>query len=410
MINGSGVRHRGVAGVQLTRRVGAYGLLWDSGRVLVVRDGVEGEFPELWRLPGGAVEHAEDAKRAVVREVAEQAGLTVTVNRLLAVVADVATFPEDKVALHTDRLLFELGTPHGALPEGTPQGTRPESTPHGALPESTPQGARSESTPQGTRPESTPHGALPEGAPHDARTESTPHGSRYEGAPHGALREGTLHGALREGTPHGARPEGGLRGEAGGLVDRACWLSLAEVAELPLTPFTAEALGLPVTPLPPGAHRSRDPFPPPHPDRRLRFGAYGLVTDPAGRILLTQIAEGYPGAGLWHLPGGGTDHGEQPATGLLRELVEEGGQVGRVVELLGVNNLHNPAALGPEGRPLDWHGVRVIYRVLVDVPTDAVVTESAGGSTARAGWFTRAEAVDLPLSDIAAVAIGQSGR
>ncbi|WP_433264264.1 NUDIX domain-containing protein [Micromonospora vinacea] len=351
--------------MQFTRRVGAYGLLWDAGRVLVVRDGVEGEFPELWRLPGGAVGHAEDPTHAVVREVAEQAGLTVAVTRLLAVIADVATFPEDKVALHTDRLLFELGLPQGARSEGLPQGARPEAPPQGARPESPPQGARPESPPQGARPES---------------------------------------------TPHAARPGGGLPGMADGLVDRVCWLSLAEVAELPLTPFTAEALGLPVTPLPPGAHRSRALFPPPHPDRRLRFGAYGLVTDPAGRILLTQIAEGYPGAGLWHLPGGGTDHGEQPATGLLRELVEEGGQVGRVVELLGVNNLHNPAALGPEGRPLDWHGVRVIYRVLVDVPTDAVVTESAGGSTARAGWFTRAEAVDLPLSDIAAVAIGQSGR
>ncbi|MET8360162.1 NUDIX domain-containing protein [Micromonospora sp. NPDC005171] len=322
--------------MQFTRRVGAYGLLWDSGRVLVVRDGVEGEFPEFWRLPGGAVGHAEDPKHAVVREVAEQAGMTVTVTRLRAVVADVATFPEDKVALHTDRLLFELDPGREAV-------QRPQPVP-------------------------------------------------------------------QLGAPHGTRSEGGLRDVADGLVDRASWLSLAEVAELPLTPFTAEALGLPVTPLPPGARRSRDPFPPSHPDRRLRFGAYGLVTDPAGRILLTQIAEGYPGAGLWHLPGGGTDHGEQPAAGLLRELVEEGGQVGRVEELLGVNNLHNPAALGPEGRPLDWHGVRVIYRVLVDVPTDAVVTESVGGSTARAGWFTRAEAADLPLSDIAAVAIGQSGR
>ncbi|RQX12898.1 NUDIX hydrolase [Micromonospora ureilytica] len=310
--------------MQFARRVGAYGLLWDSGRVLVIRDGAEGEFPGVWRLPGGAVEHAEHPERTVVREVAEQAGLAVTVTRLLAVVADVVSFPEGDAALHTDRLIFELSMPSGA-------------------------------------------------------------------------RAG------------GAWVEGGVRGVGGGLVDQARWLSLAEVAELPLTPFTAEALGLPVTPLPPGAHRSRDLFPPSHPDRRLRFGAYGLVTDPAGRILLTQIAKGYPGAGLWHLPGGGTDHGEQPATGLLRELVEEGGQVGRVVELLGVNNLHSPAALGPEGRPLDWHGVRVIYRVLVDVPTDAVVTESAGGSTARAGWFTRAEVVDLPLSDIAALAIGQSG-
>ncbi|MER7588392.1 NUDIX domain-containing protein [Micromonospora sp. NPDC127501] len=316
--------------MQFVRRVGVYGLLLDSGRVLVVRDGAEGEFPGVWRLPGGAVRHAEDPERAVVRELAEQAGLTVAVTRLLTVVADVATLSEDKVAMHTDRLLFELSTPHGALTDGA----RPES----------------------------------------------------------------------------AGPGGELRSGGAGVVDQVCWLPLAEVAQLPLTPFTAEALGLPVTPLSPAAHRSRDLFPPQHPDRRLRFGAYGLVTDPAGRILLTQIAEGYPGAGLWHLPGGGTDHGEQPATGLLRELVEEGGQVGRVVELLGVNNLHNPAALGPEGRPLDWHGVRVIYRVLVDVPTDAVVTESAGGSTARAGWFTRDEATDLPLSDIAAVAIGQSGR
>ncbi|MGW3854588.1 NUDIX domain-containing protein [Micromonospora arida] len=332
---------------------------------MVVRDGADGEFPEVWRLPGGAVRHAEDPEHAMVRQVAEQAGLTVAVTRLLTVVADVATVPEDKVALHTDRLLFELRAPHGALSGGVrPQSARPESV--------RPESARSET----------------------ARSET----ARSETA-----------------RPETARPEtagsgGGSWGGGTGVVDQACWLSLTEVAQLPLTPFTAEALGLPVTPLPPAAHRSRDLFPPPHPDRRLRFGAYGLVTDPAGRILLTQIAEGYPGAGLWHLPGGGTDHGEQPATGLLRELVEEGGQVGRVVELLGVNNLHNPAALGPEGRPLDWHGVRVIYRVLVDVPTDAVVTESAGGSTARAAWFTREQATDLPLSDIAVVAIGQSGR
>ncbi|MET7376901.1 NUDIX domain-containing protein [Micromonospora arida] len=341
--------------MQFARRVAVYGLLRDSGRVLVVRDGADGEFPGVWRLSGGAVRHAEDPERAMVRQVAEQAGLTVAVARLLTVVADVATVPEDKAALHTDRLLFELRAPHGALSGGAgPESARPASA-----------------RPASARPESA--------GPASARPESAGSG-------------------------------GGSRGGGTGVVDQACWLSLTEVAQLPLTPFTAEALGLPVTPLPPAAHRSQDLFPPQHPDRRLRFGAYGLVTDPAGRILLTQIAEGYPGAGLWHLPGGGTDHGEQPATGLLRELVEEGGQVGRVVELLGVNNLHNPAALGPEGRPLDWHGVRVIYRVLVDVPTDAVVTESAGGSTARAAWFTRDEAADLPLSDIAVAAIGQSGR
>jgi ADP-ribose pyrophosphatase YjhB (NUDIX family) len=198
-------------------------------------------------------------------------------------------------------------------------------------------------------------------------------------------------------------------GSAGPSSSEVRWVTLDEAARLPLLPFTAELLGLPVTPLPEGAQRRTEPFSPAHPDRRLRFGAYGLVTDPAGRILLTLIADGYPGAGRWHLPGGGTDHGEQPTTGLLRELVEEAGQLGQVVELLGVDNLHNPAALGPEGRPLDWHGVRVIYRVLVDVPTDAVVTELTGGSTSRAGWFTPAQAADLPLTGIAALAIGRLG-
>lgn len=300
--------------MRFARRVGSYGLLRDSDRVLVVRDGADGEFPGVWRLPGGAVAHAEHPERAVVRTVGEQTGLTVTVGQLRTVTSDV-TDCADGVATHTDRLMFDL-----------------------------------------------------------------------------TGRDGTT------------------RDGGGGPVEQARWLTLDELTRLTLTPFTSDLLGLPVTPLPPGTHRPQEHPSSPHPDRRLRFGAYGLVTEPAGRILLTQIAEGYPGAGLWHLPGGGTDHGEQPTTGLLRELVEEGGQVGRVVELLGVNNLHNPAALGPEGRPLDWHGVRVIYRVLVDVPTDAMVTESAGGSTARAGWFTRAQAADLPLSDIAASAIGQSGR
>ncbi|MGC5309321.1 NUDIX domain-containing protein [Micromonospora zamorensis] len=328
--------------------------------MLVVRDGAEGEFPGVWRLPGGAVAHAEHPERAVVRAVAEQTGLTVAAGRLRAVVADVTRHPGD-VSLHTDRLFFELTQRDGTLEGGSPGG-----------------GLRGDASLGDHR--SPGDGPVADGSPGD--------GPRADGS----LGDGQVADA------------------GGGLVDRVAWHTLAEAARLSLTPFTAEMLGLAVTPLQPGTHRPDQSFPPPHPDRRLRFGAYGLVTDPAGRILLTQIADGYPGAGLWHLPGGGTDHGEQPTTGLLRELVEEGGQLGRVVELLGVDNLHNPAALGPEGRPLDWHGVRVIYRVLVDVPTAAVVTESAGGSTARAGWFTRAEAVDLPLSDIAALAIGQSGR
>jgi 8-oxo-dGTP diphosphatase len=141
------------------------------------------------------------------------------------------------------------------------------------------------------------------------------------------------------------------------------------------------------------------------PDRVQRFGAYGFVTDPAGRVLLTLIAAGYPSAGRWHLPGGGTDFGEQPGDSLRRELVEEGGQTGRVAAIIGLSHAHNPAALGPEGRPMDWHVVRVHYRVEVPVPSVARVTEAAGGSTADARWFAPAELRRLRLTDVAAAVI-----
>ncbi|MEV4638196.1 NUDIX domain-containing protein [Actinoplanes sp. NPDC049548] len=190
---------------------------------------------------------------------------------------------------------------------------------------------------------------------------------------------------------------GDLRDEASGTTDRVAWVV---PGEQPLMPFTAGVLGLP-------AETSAVHPDPAEPAVRgnQRFGAYGIVTDPDGRILLTRIANGYPGAGLWHLPGGGTDHGELPEVALARELVEETGQHGRVTGLVGTSHRHDPAAVGPEGVPVDWHVVRVLFRVSVDRPTEPVVTEDAGGSTAAAGWFDQITAGDLPLTEVAASAL-----
>src|SRR5262249_9621835 len=157
------------------------------------------------------------------------------------------------------------------------------------------------------------------------------------------------------------------------------WVGEEELRELPLRPFTAAALGLPAN-----AADLRPEEPPdfpsfyayPGPDglhRAQRFAAYAVASDAQGRLLLTRISPGYPGEGRWHLPGGGTDYGEQPGTALLRELVEETGQRGRVVELLGVASHRDAASLGPEGYPIDWHGVRAFYRVAVDPATAPVV-------------------------------------
>jgi ADP-ribose pyrophosphatase YjhB (NUDIX family) len=194
---------------------------------------------------------------------------------------------------------------------------------------------------------------------------------------------------------------GNLCDRIGQPTDLARWYTLDEAAGLRLRPFTADALGLsaasadlrpeeaPVFPSfyaypgPDGLHRAQ------------RFAAYAIATDPTERLLLTRIAPGYPGAGCWHLPGGGTDYGEQPGAALIRELLEETGQRGRLLELLGVASHRDAASLGPEGYPIDWHGVRAFYRVEVAAPTPVIVGD-VGGSTSEARWVTRDELGEIP--------------
>lgn len=200
---------------------------------------------------------------------------------------------------------------------------------------------------------------------------------------------------------------GELRNEVDGTSDLAAWVSPAELAELPLMGHTARLLGLPSQTDPERSDwravtagidlgRALAPAPP----RHQRFAAYGLVTDLAGRVLLTRIAPGFPGAGCWHLPGGGTDFGESAVDGLRRELVEETNQRGRIDGIWGVSHRHHHHTVGPEQVPIDWHGVRVVFRVLIDEPTRPRVVEGSGGSTAAAAWFTVEQALELPLTEI----------
>ncbi len=203
---------------------------------------------------------------------------------------------------------------------------------------------------------------------------------------------------------------GELLAETGGTTDLPAWIAEDQLAGLELNPFAAKVLG--VSNADP-ATSERPALPDENNEvgvkgqalsgekRVTRFGAYGVVTDASGRVLLSLISQGYPGGGNWPLPGGGTDFGEQPAEGLLREIYEETGQSGEVTGLIRVGARHNPAAMGPEGEPFDWYTVRAIFGVHVPEPSEPRVTEEAGGSTADARWFTPAELTSMQLSDLA---------
>lgn len=60
----------------------------------------------------------------------------------------------------------------------------------------------------------------------------------------------------------------------------------------------------------------------------------GLAYDDAGRLLLVQRANN-PGQGLWSLPGGRVEPGEDDAAALVREMAEETGLVVQPGDLVG---------------------------------------------------------------------------
>ncbi|MCP2326548.1 ADP-ribose pyrophosphatase YjhB (NUDIX family) [Hamadaea flava] len=201
---------------------------------------------------------------------------------------------------------------------------------------------------------------------------------------------------------------GALRDRRDQSTDLVRWVSLAEAGSLSLRPFTANALGLPAADVDLRPDEVPD-FPSFHIEeghdglhRTQRFAAYAVATDQLDRVLLTRVSPGYPGEGRWHLPGGGTDFGEQPAHALIRELLEETGQAGRLSGLLGVASHRDPASLGPEGFPIDWHGVRAFYRVTIDQATTPTVHDK-GGSTSGAYWLERDKVKSLGPDDMTEV-------
>ncbi len=129
-----------------------------------------------------------------------------------------------------------------------------------------------------------------------------------------------------------------------------------------------------------------------------RVAAYGLVQRD-GCLLLVQLTRRTPAAGSWSLPGGGIDHGEHPADAVVRELYEETGLRGRVIELLDVDSHFREHYLDQEVLER-YHAVRILYRVTVDSDGPLTVID-ADGSSDSPTWYPLDEVRSLRLTPIA---------
>ncbi|MFJ3439683.1 NUDIX hydrolase [Streptomyces sp. NPDC086081] len=73
-----------------------------------------------------------------------------------------------------------------------------------------------------------------------------------------------------------------------------------------------------------------------------------LLLDPEDRVLLLRYAAGQPGAGLWGLPGGMLDHGEDPLGAACREVHEETGiELDGTPRLIGYDHRADVKGTGP---------------------------------------------------------------
>lgn len=160
-------------------------------------------------------------------------------------------------------------------------------------------------------------------------------------------------------------------------------LGTDERIEVHYEPVALDEPSAPV-PIPKGQHAARV---------HQRVAAYAVVVD-EGRLLMSCLADWVRGAaGLWTLPGGGVEAGEEPLDAVVRECHEETGQHVVVDGLAQVQSQHWYGA-GADADE-DFHAVRLVYRAHCPQPTPARVLE-VDGSTGGAAWVPIDGLADLP--------------
>ena len=333
-----------------TQRLAAYGVLTDAaGRVVLVaqsaRSGVEG----TWFLPGGGVEFGEHPADAVVRETLEETGVAVRVAGLRDVVSDVHEVPHHGTLTHTLRVLYDLeplvrdfGVGHHVEVGGTSGEVRLV--------------ARQDAAALPLMPFVAATLGLPVPPMPVARTPRL-----RDDAPDAAAGDGPDPGPVLHAVAEGGAPTG--RDDAAALEAAAQTAALVRV-QRPAAYALCHTIG---------------------PD--------GLL------VLLSRLRDSV----LWTLPGGGIDHGEDPAAAAVREVHEETGLPVVLRGMLDVDSIRFTGR-GPSGRAEDFHGVRFVYDGVVPADVEPRVVE-VGGSTVEAAWHRVADLGRLQLTGLVTSAL-----
>ena len=108
------------------QRTAAYAVVTDAAdSVLLVRASNRSDLRGRWFLPGGGLRHGEHPRDGVLRELAEETGLSAAEASSRDATADVIDLPHRGVSVHTLRLIYDVRLPDPdvqalrAEPDGT---------------------------------------------------------------------------------------------------------------------------------------------------------------------------------------------------------------------------------------------------------------------------------------------------
>ena len=139
-----------------------------------------------------------------------------------------------------------------------------------------------------------------------------------------------------------------------------------------------------------------EPAEPSEPGRRTRIGSYSLCLDDSGRILLARLSALEVDVGAWTMPGGGIEFGEHPDAAAVRELEEETGLIGEIVDVAGIfSHVYRKSTFSGGG---DLHFLGIVYRMRI---VGGELRDEVDGTTDTCAWLSPAELAPLRLVELA---------